>query len=52
MLYPLAAILFVLWILGFATAYTLGGFLHFLLVIAAMMIAIELLSVGRTRFLD
>ncbi|MFZ1074948.1 MAG: lmo0937 family membrane protein [Minisyncoccia bacterium] len=43
MLYTIAAILIVLWLLGLATAYTLGGFIHILLVVAVIMILIRLI---------
>jgi hypothetical protein len=44
MLYTIALILIVLWVLGFATSYTLGGFIHVLLVIAVIMIIFQLVS--------
>jgi len=44
MLYTIALILIVLWILGFATSYTLGGVIHILLVIAVIMIIFQLIS--------
>jgi hypothetical protein len=43
MLLTIAAILIVLWLLGLATAYTLGGFIHILLVIAVIMILVRLI---------
>jgi Family of unknown function (DUF5670) len=42
MLYTIAVILIVLWVLGFATSYTLGGVIHILLVIAVIMIIFQL----------
>ena len=44
MLYTLAVILLVLWLLGLVTSYTLGGFIHILLVIAIVMVVINLIS--------
>ena len=44
MLYTIAVILIVLWLLGLVTSYTLGGFVHILLVIALIMIVVNLLS--------
>ena len=44
MLYTIAVILLVLWLLGLVTSYTLGGFVHILLVVAIIMILINLLS--------
>lgn len=48
MLYTLAVILIVLWLLGLVSAYTLGGFIHILLVVAAVMILVNFIS-GRKR---
>jgi hypothetical protein len=44
MLYTIAVILIVLWIIGFATSYTLGGVIHILLVIAVIIIIFQLIS--------
>lgn len=44
MLVTIAAILLVLWLLGLVTSYTLGGFIHILLVIAVIMIIIRLIQ--------
>jgi hypothetical protein len=44
MLYTIAVILIVLWLLGFVTSYTLGGVIHILLVIAVIMIIFQLIS--------
>jgi hypothetical protein len=41
MLWAVAAILVVLWLLGVATAYTLGGFVHILLVVAIAVLLIQ-----------
>jgi hypothetical protein len=38
MLWTLAVILFVLWALGLATAYTMGGLIHILLVVAIVIV--------------
>lgn len=43
-LYTLAIILLVLWLLGLVTSYTLGGFIHILLLIALVMIVVNLVS--------
>ena len=43
MLTTIAVILLVLWLLGFVTSYTLGGFIHILLVIAIVMILVRLI---------
>ena len=44
MLYTIAVILIILWLLGLVTSYTLGGFIHILLVIAIIMVIINLVS--------
>ena len=44
MLYTIAVILLVLWLLGLVTSYTLGGFVHILLVVAVIMILVNLIS--------
>jgi hypothetical protein len=44
MLYTIAVILIVLWLLGLVTSYTVGGFIHILLVIAIIMILVRLIS--------
>ncbi|MES2202822.1 MAG: lmo0937 family membrane protein [Patescibacteria group bacterium] len=44
MLLTIAAILVVLWILGLVTSYTVGGFIHILLVIAVIMVLIRLIQ--------
>jgi hypothetical protein len=44
MLYTIAVILLVLWLLGLVTSYTLGGFVHILLVVAIIMILVNLIS--------
>jgi predicted ferric reductase len=48
MLYTLAVILLILWVLGLVTSYTLGGFIHILLVVAVVMILLNLISGGRS----
>ncbi len=48
MLWTLVVVLLVLWALGLATSYTVGGFLHILLLAALVMAAIQLLSGRRT----
>jgi hypothetical protein len=44
MLYTIAVILIILWLLGLVTSYTLGGFVHILLVIAIVMILLRVIS--------
>ncbi|MCX6970360.1 MAG: lmo0937 family membrane protein [Verrucomicrobia bacterium] len=44
MLYTIAVVLIVLWLLGLVTGYTMGAFIHVLLVIAVVMILVNLIS--------
>ncbi|MFZ6674740.1 lmo0937 family membrane protein [Undibacterium sp. Xuan67W] len=44
MLYTIAVVLLILWLLGLVTSYTMGGFIHILLVIAVIMILLRLIS--------
>jgi hypothetical protein len=44
MLYTIAVVLLVLWLLGLVTSYTLGGFIHILLVVAVIMVLVNLIS--------
>ncbi|MFA5362705.1 MAG: lmo0937 family membrane protein [Candidatus Omnitrophota bacterium] len=44
MLYTVAAILVVLWLLGLVTSYTLNGFIHILLVIAIVVVLLRVIS--------
>jgi hypothetical protein len=44
MLYTLAVVLLILWLLGLVTSTTMGGFIHVLLVIAVVMVLINLIS--------
>ncbi len=44
MLYTIAAILVVLWLLGLVTSYTVGGFIHLLLVIAIVVVLIRIIQ--------
>lgn len=44
MLFTIAAILVVLWLLGFITGTTMGGIVHVLLVLAVIMILFQLFS--------
>ncbi|HCE08234.1 MAG TPA: lmo0937 family membrane protein [Oxalobacteraceae bacterium] len=47
MLYTLAVILLVLWLLGLVTSYTMGGFIHVLLVVAIVIVLVRVIS-GRS----
>jgi uncharacterized membrane protein YtjA (UPF0391 family) len=50
MLYTIAVVLIILWLLGLVTGYTIGSFIHILLVIAVILILVNLIS-GRKRLL-
>ena len=43
MLYTIAVVLLVLWVLGLVTSYTIGGFIHLLLVIAVIMVLVRII---------
>ena len=47
MLWTIFVILLVLWLLGLVTSYTLGGFIHILLVLAVVVLVIRLVQ-GRS----
>jgi len=44
MLYTLAVILLLLWLLGLVSSYTLGGFIHILLVVALVLLVVRLIQ--------
>lgn len=44
MLWIISVILIVLWLLGVVTAYTLGGFIHILLVVAIITVLVRLIQ--------
>jgi hypothetical protein len=44
MLWTIFVILLVLWLLGLVTSYTMGGFIHILLVIAVVILIINLIQ--------
>lgn len=48
MLYTIAVVLIVLWLLGMVSSYAMGGLIHILLVIAVVMVLVNLIS-GRRR---
>lgn len=43
MLFTIAIVLLVLWALGFVTSYTLGGFIHLLLLLAIILVLIRII---------
>ena len=47
MLYTIAVVILLLWLLGLVTSYTLGGFVHILLVIAIVMIIVIVIGCRR-----
>ena len=44
MSWMIAAILVYLWLLGLVSSYTMGGFIHLLLVVAVVVVAIEIMQ--------
>lgn len=44
MLYTIAVVLVILWLLGMVTSYTVGGFIHILLVIAIVVVLLRVIS--------
>jgi len=44
MLYTVAMVLIVLWLLGLVTSTTMGGFIHILLVIAVVVVLLRIIS--------
>ena len=47
MLYTVAVVLLILWLLGLVTSTTLGGFIHILLVVAIVMVLLRVIQ-GRS----
>jgi hypothetical protein len=44
MLYTIAVVMLVLWLLGLITSYTMGGFIHILLVIAIVVVLMRVIK--------
>ena len=44
MLWTIAVVLIILWLLGLVTSYTLGGFIHLLLVLAIIIVLIRIIQ--------
>jgi uncharacterized protein DUF5670 len=44
MLYTIAVVLIALWLLGLVSSYTMGGFIHLLLVVAVIMILVNVIQ--------
>jgi hypothetical protein len=44
MLYTIAVVLVILWLLGLVTSFTVGGFIHVLLVIAIIVVLLRIIS--------
>ena len=44
MLYTVAVVLLILWLLGIVTSYTLGGFIHILLVVAVVVVLLRVIN--------
>jgi hypothetical protein len=48
MLYTIAVVLIILWLLGLMSSYTIGGFIHVLLVIAIIVVLLNFIQGRRT----
>jgi hypothetical protein len=48
MLYTIAIILIVLWLLGLVSSFTMGGFIHILLVVALIVVLVNFISGRRS----
>lgn len=48
MLWTILVVLLILWLLGLVTSYTMGGFIHILLVIALILLVVQLVTGRRT----
>ena len=44
MLWTIAVILIILWLLGLVTSYTMGGFIHILLVVAVIVVLVNIIQ--------
>jgi Family of unknown function (DUF5670) len=44
MLYTIAVIMLILWLFGMITAYTMGGFIHILLIIAIVVVLLRVIN--------
>lgn len=44
MLYTIAVVLIILWLLGLVTSFTLGGFIHILLIVAIVVILLRVIN--------
>jgi hypothetical protein len=49
MLYTIAVVLLLFWLLGFVSSYTMGGFIHLLLVVALIVVLVNLIQGGSKR---
>ncbi len=49
MLYTIAIVLIILWLLGLVSGYTMGAFIHILLVVAVIIILVNLISGRKWR---
>lgn len=44
MLYTIAVVLVILWLLGLVTSYTMGGFIHILLIVAIVVVLLNFIG--------
>ena len=48
MIYTIAVVLLILWVLGLVSSYTIGGFIHVLLVVAVVIILVNFITGRRS----
>jgi len=48
MLWTIAMVLLILWALGMVSSYTMGGFIHFLLVVAVIVVLLQVIQGRRS----
>jgi hypothetical protein len=44
MLYTIAVVLLILWLLGLVSSYTMGGFIHILLIVAVILVLVRIIQ--------
>jgi hypothetical protein len=49
MLWTIAVILVILWLMGFVSSYTMGGFIHILLVVAVIVVMVSIIQGRRVK---
>ena len=44
MLYTIAVVLLIMWVLGLVSSYTMGGFIHILLIVAVVLVLVQVIQ--------